>query len=262
MKHTIFIGVMVSLMGIFFSCSENEISSFHGKQQIYFNKFYMNAVAPGTELADSTVESFMAYPEGTTEIKAKVVVNISGVLPTEDVKFQLRAIPEGTTAMDNEYRLDEFYTFRARTIHADAVDIRDTIGITLIKSDRLDALGETGTRLMVELVPNEQVDLGQFERRRAVIVWKLYPTRPSWWDPDTEIGTEVIWSLLGEYDSDKYILFLQHADVNGEMSEELIQNNPSRARELVEVFKKWLIDNLYDPEKGAEYKRMLDSLKV
>ena len=63
----------------FFSCNEDDIKVFDGQAQLYFDKFYMNALQPGTEGADSTVMSFFFYPDDTKTIEAEVVVNYSGL---------------------------------------------------------------------------------------------------------------------------------------------------------------------------------------
>lgn len=258
MKHILFTALLTVLAGLFHACSENDIEVFHGRQQIYFNKFYMNAIEPGTETADSTMLSFGIYEDDTRQIKAKLVVNLSGTIPTEDIRFRLKAV-EGTTANSDEYELDEYYTFHKGKVDASSTDLRDTIEVKLNRGDRLESMGEEGLRLVVELVPNEQVDLGQFERRRAIIVWTEFPACPSWWDANTEIGKEVIYSLLGDYSPLKYKLFMQHADVDNEMSEELIKNNPDQAIALVQTFKAWLIDNVAE---HPEYQEIIDSLKV
>lgn len=51
-------------------------------------------------------------------------------------------------------------------------------------------------------------------------------------------------------------------DTEGEFNENLIKNYPARAIAMVTEFKQWLLDHLNDPEHGAEYKKILDSLKV
>ena len=43
-------------------------------------------------------------------------------------------------------------------------EVKDTIEVSVLHSDRLAELGTDGVRLVVELVPNADVDLGQYER--------------------------------------------------------------------------------------------------
>ena len=100
----------------FYSCNEDEIKIFDGQSQLYFDKFYMNALRPGTEGADSTVMSFFFYPYGTQTIEAEVVVNYSGLPLTDDIAFSLKVIEEGTTANKDEYDLDDQYIFHARPL--------------------------------------------------------------------------------------------------------------------------------------------------
>lgn len=244
----------IVIAGWLVACNEQDIKVYDGENQIYFEKFYRNAVYPGTEEADSTVTSFFLYPEGTQEIKAKLVVLLSGEKLTADKKFGLKMVAEGTTAKAGEYQLADSYTFHARTRDGDR-DIRDTIEIILKNSDRLEGLGATGLKLMVELVPGENLELGQYERRRAKIVWSYVEAQPEWWDE------EVSFELLGEYTAEKYRLFLLHADTEGQM-EQLIHNSPDKAIAMVMKFKEWLTGQVSDPEHGAEYQEILDSLKV
>ena len=48
------------VLGIVFGigCSEEDIKVFHGERQVFFENFYMNALSPGTEEADTTRTSF------------------------------------------------------------------------------------------------------------------------------------------------------------------------------------------------------------
>lgn len=47
------LAILIPLTCIFSACSEKDIETFHGRHQIYFDKFYMNALYPGTEEADT-----------------------------------------------------------------------------------------------------------------------------------------------------------------------------------------------------------------
>lgn len=84
---------------------------FEDGHEIYFQKFYVNEVYPGTAEADSTELSFFFYPSGTQEIYAGLTVNLSGTLLTSDIQFGLKVVPGETTAHPDEYHLDEFLYF-------------------------------------------------------------------------------------------------------------------------------------------------------
>ena len=86
---------------------EKDIAVFEGRNQIYFEKFYMNALYPGTEEADTTRTSFFFFPENTKEIKVKLVVNLSGLELEKDWQFGLKTVGEGTTAKQEEGRLEK-----------------------------------------------------------------------------------------------------------------------------------------------------------
>ena len=144
--------------------------------------------------------------------------------------------------------------FHARPVAEDAEDLRDTIEVTLKRSARLDEVGVQGLQLEVELVPSEDVALGQYERRRAVIVWTNVLAQPEWWD------YEVQYMLLGEYSYDKYRLFLEVVPGAAEIDETMISEQPSRVISMVSEFRQWLMEHVDDPENGALYQSILDSL--
>lgn len=235
---------------LFFSCHEDDIKVFDGKNELYFEKFYMDALTPGTEKADSTVESFFFYAENTHEIKADLVIVLSGRLLESDLKFQLKVVPEETTASPEEYILENSYTFRMKSLEPDAEgnypkEIKDTISVRLRYSDRLVFMPQ-GVVLTVEIVPNDRMDSGQYERRRARIISTNLAEKPKWWDD------EVTYTLLGKYSQAKYKLYLMHIDPNGELNGELLANDPARAIELVQEFKEWLLKNPGQTDENGE----------
>jgi hypothetical protein len=193
----------------------------------------VNAIYPGTESADSTVATFFFYPDGTTDINVPLVVKLSGTPLTSELSFGLKVVAEETTANPEEYTIASSYSFRANTIADNSVDIRDTIYVQMHRSNRLENLPQ-GVRLVVELIPNTQVKVGQVERARAKIILTTNTTRPLWW------SSTVASNLMGVYTEKKYKLFLNHIDTNAEMSEQLIQSSPDQAIKLVMKFKEWL----------------------
>ena len=224
--------IVTLLAGIVSACGEKDIAVFEGRNQIYFEKFYMNALYPGTKEADTTRTSFFFFPENTKEIKVKLVVNLSGLELEKDLHFGLKTVEEGTTAKPEEYRLEKEYTFRKRALPTDMKEVKDTIEVSVLHSDRLAELGTDGVRLVVELVPNADVDLGQYERRRAVIVWSEVEAKPDWWTHEVE------WTLLGAYSYEKYKLIWREF-----MKKELVIKRCSKCQSLVEVLKDCTSDN-------------------
>lgn len=224
-------GALLCLLG---ACEEREIETFSDRNEIYFEKFYMNEIAPGTAGADSTVASFFAYPTGTEEIKAGVVVNLSGILPDKDLTYGLKVIEEGTTAQKEEYVLPERCIFRMRNDYApDAKEVQDTLYVTFKRTKRMENL-EKGIRLVLELVPTEELALGQFERRRAILISSIYGSQPEWWNKEVEIN------LLGKYSDKKYKCFLDNIEGAEKLNGDMIKNSPDEAIKLVMAFKAWL----------------------
>lgn len=242
MKRTrYFYSLLVVLLTIS-SCTENDLMLFGDEHHIYFDKFYKDAVALGKETADSTLVSFFFENDDVNEIEAKLVVHITGKLLEQDRKFGLRVIPELTTANSDEYKMDEIYVFRANNVSKEAKNQSDTISIKMLRSERLKDM-PYGVRLCVELIPMDDLQLGQTERTRAVINLTRDAIKPEWWD------AEVTSLLLGNYSSKKYKLFLQHIDPKATLNANMLKNEAYKARELVQRFKKWLAEN---PEQAKE----------
>ncbi|MFR5659594.1 MAG: DUF4843 domain-containing protein, partial [Butyricimonas faecihominis] len=128
------------------------------------------------------------------------------------------------------------YVFRARPLNEGQLNIQDTIKVHLHLSERLKSL-DKGVRLLVELVPGEGIGVGQYERRRAVIISSYVAEKPGWWDKEVEL------TLLGRYSSTKYKLFVEHADPTMSMNKQMIEERPDLAIGLVMKFKEWLIAN-------------------
>ena len=148
--------------------------------------------------------------------------------------FCLKVVEEETTAHADEYTIDPEYTFHANTISKDSNDIRDVIYIKFHRSARLETM-ENGVTLVVEIIPNENLKLGQVERTRAKLILTTATAKPTWWDD------EVTSNLLGDYSTKKYKLFLNEIDKKAEMSEELIREHPDKAIQLTLEFKNWLL---------------------
>lgn len=227
-----FILPCVSLL-LFLSCEEKDMPLFQDSHEIYFEKFFVDAMPPGTEAADSTIASFFFYPDNTNDIEAPLVVNLSGTLLTSDLKFKLKVIPEETEATPDEYTLDDFYTFSTGMVGEDALEVKDTIFIKLHRGNRTEELLK-GIPIVLELIPNDEVRLGQVERIRAKIILTTATVRPAWWDEEVEDN------LLGVYSEKKFKYFLNNVDKKAEMSALLIKEYPDRAIQLTMQFKAWL----------------------
>lgn len=226
--------LFITILTIFFSsCQEKDFELFSDGNEVYFNKFFMDEYYPGTGLADSTVNSYFFYPTGTEDITTELVVCLSGKLLKEDANFNLKVVAEGTTALPEEYTINNNYVFKANNIKDGSRIVTDTISVTFHKSSRLETL-EEGIRLVVELVGNDKIKVGQYERSRAILICSTKTTKPDWWD------NEVVENLLGKYSQKKYKLFLDNVDRDSKLNAELIFEYPDEAIDLAYKFKAWL----------------------
>ena len=151
----------------------------------------------------------------------------------------------GTAKADSpdEYVLENSYTFRARPIPAGASLILDTIQIRMNRSARLNDL-EEGIRLVVEIVPSDELQVGQFERSKAVIHLTKDAVKPEWWTLEVSAG------LLGNYSSLKYKTFLENIPGAYSLDGNMIKSAPDEAIKLVKLFKQWLAENPMEDENG------------
>lgn len=245
MKKIIYITFILGMFLGITSCEERDIEVFGTEHFVYFEKFWTDAVSPGTEKADSTMTTFFFAKESDNSVYADVVLIMSGRKLEKDLHFQLRVVDDMTTALPAEYTLQDEYVFHARPIADDAVAITDTIQIQLNRSERLEAMKD-GYRLVVELVPNNEVKVGQTERSRAIIHVMHDPVKPDWWTKEVDTY------LLGTYSAKKYKTFLENVEGAYDLDAEMIKNNSSLARKLALDFKKWLIQNYPVYEEDGE----------
>lgn len=239
MKKKYQLAVLLAI--VFSACQTLEVEVFNDRSEIFFEKFFMNAVYPGTEQADSTVASFFFHPDGTKDIEAELTVLYSGLSLTSDREFQLRVVDHMTTAAPEEYTLDPGYVFHAQgSVDSVHKDIRDVIKIKIHHSQRFTD-GDDAV-LCVEIVPNELLAWGQVERVRARIYITAQAAQPEWWT------AEVTNNLLGRYSQKKYKYFLNEVDKEARMNAELISEHPDEAIRLVLQFKEWLMNQNPLPE--------------
>ena len=224
------------------SCEEQDIMVFGEERMVYFEKFWRDAIA-GTETADSTEITFYFNHPSDMHHQADLVVVLAGRKLEQDARFRLRVVDELTTALPEDYTLEEEYTFRVLPVPDNATSMQDTIHIQFNRTPHLDEV-DGGYRLVLEIVPSEELQVGQYERSRAIIWVSKEPVRPLWWDVEVETF------LLGTYSPLKYKLFLENIPGADELDENVIENNPDVARKLALQFKQWLIENPTYDEDG------------
>ncbi len=223
----------LAAIALFSSCKEEALTTFGDDHYLYFEKYYMDEKEPGKHTADSTFASFFFLSDDVDAVDAMLEVHLAGRNLTKDETFKLRVVPEGTTATPDEYKIADSYTFRARSVAADATNRTDTVVIKMYRRPRLKDMPK-GVRLMVELVPLGNLQLGQTERTKAIVILTRDAIKPAWWN------TEVTELLLGEYSSRKYKLFVTHIDPTASLNGEMLSDAPWKARKLVQKFKEWL----------------------
>lgn len=237
----IFILFAILGMMLFSACTEQDIEPFGERHEVYFYKYFMDEEAPGTAKADSTDVTFFFAKPTDDHVMAEIVVALAGRPLTKDLHFGLKVVKDMTTATPDEYVLENSYTFRARPIPAGASLILDTIQIRMNRSARLNDL-EEGIRLVVEIVPSDELQVGQFERSKAVIHLTKDAVKPM---DDLEVSPGC-WELS----SLKYKTFLENIPGAYSLDGNMIKSAPDEAIKLVKLFKQWLAENPTVDENG------------
>ena len=222
----IFILFAILGMMLFSACTEQDIEPFGERHEVYFYKYFMDEEAPGTAKADSTDVTFFFAKPTDDHVMAEIVVALAGRPLTKDLHFGLKVVKDMTTA-----------------IPAGASLILDTIQIRMNRSARLNDL-EEGIRLVVEIVPSDELQVGQFERSKAVIHLTKDAVKPEWWTLEVSAG------LLGNYSSLKYKTFLENIPGAYSLDGNMIKSAPDEAIKLVKLFKQWLAENPTEDENG------------
>lgn len=231
------------LLGMY-SCQEDELQVFGPDKYLYFDKFWKDAVAPGTEKADSTNVTFFFTKPGENKTYAELVVVLAGRPLEQDLPFRLKVVKELTTAQPSEYTLADSYTFRAKPVGSREKRIQDTIRVQINQSPRLNTLKD-GYRLALAIEAGGQVKVGQTERSIALIHITKDPVRPLWWNREIEEG------VLGSYSTKKYRLFLQNAPGAEQVNTNFIKDNPDKFRKMALTFKAWLVAHPQTEEDGS-----------
>ena len=229
--------LLIAVIGGFLmtACEEQDIMVFGEERMVYFEKFWRDAIA-GTETADSTLITFYFNHPTDMHQQADLIGVLAGRKVEKDTPFRLRVVDELTTALPEDYTLEDEYIFRAMPVPDNATSMQDTIHIQFNRTPHLDEV-DGGYRLVLEIVPTEEMKVGQYERSRAIIWVSKEPVRPLWWNEEVETY------LLGKYSPLKYKLFLENVEGAEDLNENVIKEQPDLARKLVMKFKEWLIMN-------------------
>ena len=137
------------------ACEEQDIMVFGEERMVYFEKFWRDAIA-GTETADSTLITFYFNHPTDMHQQADLIVVLAGRKVEKDTPFRLRVVDELTTALPEDYTLEDEYIFRAMPVPDNATSMQDTIHIQFNRTPHLDEV-DGGYRLVLEIVPTEEI---------------------------------------------------------------------------------------------------------
>lgn len=190
------------LLGLFCGCNEREIPVV--SDDITYLSFSQDPTK------DSTVLSFVAYPDGT--IERDIVIEIRGHLLDEPREYTLSVNKERSTFPEESCVLAEKYVFPAG-------QTTDTIQVTFLNFD--ESTKWEPLRLMLKIDESEKVKEGDKAYRNALYVLSNTISRPTWWTVknvgyngklDENLAET---SYLGLYSDAKYTMFLEELAKDG-----------------------------------------------
>lgn len=170
-------GILIVLMALLvcISCEKNELDpAFKGISRIVIGV----ASADGAR-ADSILFSFATFGDDVQETDIRLIAQTMGNLSDAPRTFQLEADPVLTTAQPGEYEFPETVTIPPQ-------GFRVTVPVKLMRTERLK---ETGTKLVLRVVPTSDFEPGPHVPGNLVnvgpsfnIVWNDQFTKPPGWD--------------------------------------------------------------------------------
>lgn len=160
--------LILSVLALFFSCKENDMNDFTGKDCIYFQ-----LSSNWAETKDSLSYTFAGSEASEATINLRV--DLMGQTSDRDRKVKLKVVADQTTATEGTHykALEDSYILKAG-------ENQMNIPITLYNTDK--ALEEKSVKLTVDLQPSEDLDLGINGRTRAVIIFSNIMSKPSYWE--------------------------------------------------------------------------------
>ena len=206
--------ILIAIVFALFSCSEEEIKTYHSERYLYFTT--------SLDSADLSV-SFSHYPTNE-EYKAGFEVNLMGDPLAEDAVYRISVVDTGTTALPEEYVLNMEAKFGAN-------QLKDTLYVTLKKTERLN---DGPVTLMIKLEEGNGFTPGLRRNRTVKVHFDNVESKPLWWEGD------IITVYLGEYSPEKYKYFLIVTQVDATEIPVLLKENPTKLRVLALEFKDYL----------------------
>lgn len=218
-KHIIYIFLI--LMGIF-ACNTEEIEVYSSSRYLFF--------PDSAKGLDSVAFSFSHYPGETTH-DASFHVALIGLPATENLQYKLEVVDSLTTALPEDYDLPEKLTFTAGA----TMD-----KLTIQCNNVREALKIQKVHVTFKIVENENFAPGLSGKQMIRIIFDNIQSPPLWWSGDVEK------LLLGKYSPKKFEHFVFATKVN-----DLTDMSLSEVRELVMIFKVYLIENNITEEDGV-----------
>lgn len=211
--------ILLSLSVLFFfSCAEDKIETYSGKQYLYFSEL-MDTKEENKEAVEISFNNYPLDDELSVEISLGLVGDPFSV-PTP---YKVSVVTDKTTALAENYELPATPMFKPNVAE-------DVLSLRLIKTERL----KEDVTLMLKIESNEYIagSIKQYETIK--IVFNAVESRPLWWT------TTVNKNYLGTYSPEKYRALVQYG---GEEATDFGNLNTAQKRLCALRLKQAIIDN-------------------
>ena len=171
----------------FFSCAEDKIEAYSGKQYLYFSE-----LMEAEENKEAVEVSFNNYPLDD-ELSVELSLGLVGDPFAVPTPYKVSVVADKTTALAENYELPANPMFKPNVAE-------DVFLLKLIKTQHL----KEDVTLMLKIEPNEYIAGSVKQYETIKIVFNAVESKPLWWNKTVERN------YLGTYSLEKYKALVQY----------------------------------------------------
>lgn len=180
--------ILLSLFALlFFSCAEDKIEAYSGKQYLYFSE-----LMEAEENKEAVEVSFNNYPLDD-ELSVELSLGLVGDPFAVPTPYKVSVVADKTTALAENYELSANPMFKPNVAE-------DVFLLKLIKTQHL----KEDVTLMLKIEPNEYIAGSVKQYETIKIVFNAVESKPLWWNKTVERN------YLGTYSLEKYKALVQY----------------------------------------------------
>lgn len=225
----------------FYSCDRSIDNVYKDKSRIQFTHYTENVILGNItrKYFDQYTFSFGFLDNDILEDTAKISVEFLGMVSDQDRTYSLRIDPDSTTAIEGVH----YKPFEKTQIFRAGMS-KDTLEIIVLRSHLSSSFSDPeDRRLVLDLVPTQDFDLGLAKGTRTRLDINNYLSKPKWWDDPSRQG-------LGFYHPEKWKILISFNPLWSD-TEECIFDYNNEGREYMSGLERYLNSvPTFDSETG------------